>query len=63
MEPVEPAPKDLRIDVARMIGDGPCVVRVTHTPSGTTVTVGDQDSTEANREMALTRIQEILSGP
>jgi protein subunit release factor A len=45
-----------------MIGEGPCAVRVTHTPSGTTVTVDDQDSTDANREMALVRIQEMLSG-
>jgi protein subunit release factor A len=57
---MNPAAEDLRIDVARMIGDGPCAVRVTHLPSGTTVTVDDQDSTAANREVAVARIEEIL---
>jgi protein subunit release factor A len=53
---------DLRIDVARMVGDGPCAVRVTHTPTGTTVQVDDQPSTEANRDLALTRLREMLAG-
>jgi len=53
---------DLRIDVARMVSDGPCAVRVTHTPTGTTVLVDDQPNTEANRDLALAQLREKLSG-
>jgi protein subunit release factor A len=58
---VDVPPEDLRIDVARMVDDGPCAVRVTHTPTGTTVVVDDQLSTEANRDLALARLREKLS--
>jgi protein subunit release factor A len=59
---VDLSPEDLRIDVARMVGDSPCAVRVTHSPTGTTVQVDDQPSTEANRDLALARLREKLSG-
>ena len=55
------SPEDLRIDVARMVGDGPCAVRVTHRPTGTTVQVDDQPSTEANRDLALAQLRDKLS--
>jgi protein subunit release factor A len=59
---VESVPEDVRIDVARMVDGGPCAVRVTHTPTGTTVQVDDQASTDANRDLALDRLREKLSG-
>lgn len=58
---MEFAPEDLRIDVATVVDGGPCGVRVTHLPTGTTVIVDDQDSTEANRDAALGRLQEMVS--
>ena len=58
---VEFAPEDLRIDVARIVGGGPCGVRVTHAPTGTTVWVDDQVSTEANRDLAMSRLREKMS--
>jgi protein subunit release factor A len=59
---VDFAPEDLRIDVARMVDDGPCAVRVTHRPTGTTVEVNDQGSTDANRDVALARLREKIPG-
>lgn len=56
------APEDVRIDVARMLDDGPCGVRVIHTPTGTTVEVDDQGSTDANRDLALTRLRKMVLG-
>ena len=59
--PVDIPPEDVRIDVARMLDDGPCGVRVIHTPTGMTVEVDDQDSTEANRELALAQLRQMVS--
>ena len=60
-ERVEIAPEDLRIDVARMVGVGPCGVRFTHTPTGMSVSVDDLVSTEANRDLAMSRLLAKLS--
>jgi protein subunit release factor A len=57
------SPEDLRIDVARMVDDSPCAVRVTHTPTGMTVQVDDQPSTDANRDLALVRLRDKLAEP
>jgi peptide chain release factor 2 len=57
---MEIAPEDLRVDVMRMMGGGPCGVRITHIPSGTVVGVDDQPSTEENRERALFLLREQL---
>ena len=40
----------------------PVPSRVTHSPTGTTVQVDDQPSTEANRDLAVARLREKLSG-
>jgi len=57
---VELDPENLRIDVARILDSGRCAVRVTHHP-GTTVSVDDQPSTEANRQLAIARVADELS--
>ncbi len=54
--------EDFRIDVARMIDEGPCGVRVTHVPTGMAVLVDDQASTDTNRELALDRLRKKLAG-
>jgi protein subunit release factor A len=53
-------PDDLRIDLIRVAGDGPCHVRLVHLPTGASVTVGDQSSIEENRERALALLTEEL---
>lgn len=58
---MELAPEDLRINVARMVGGGPCGVRVTHTPTGESVWVDDQATTEANRDLAISRLREKMA--
>jgi len=58
---VEIEPEDLRIDVAKMVGGGPCGVRVTHVPTGTNAWADDQVSTEANRDLVVARLREKMS--
>jgi protein subunit release factor A len=57
---VELAPEDLG-SAARMEAGSPCGVRVTHTPTGASVWVDDQASTEENRDIAVSRLQEKMS--
>jgi protein subunit release factor A len=59
---VELASEDLRIDVIRTVGDGPCAVRITHMPTGRSVTVHDQPTTEDNKERAMDLLRESF-GP
>ena len=58
---VELSPDDVRIDVCRTPGNGPCAVRVTHLPTGQIVTVDDQATTEDNRNRALNVLRASLS--
>jgi hypothetical protein len=53
-------PDDLRIDLIRVAGGRPDAIRVTHLPTGTTVTVDDQPSAQENHERALERLLERL---
>jgi protein subunit release factor A len=54
-------PDDLRMDLIRVAGDGPCPVHLVHLPTGASVTVGDQPSIEENRERALALLTDQLS--
>jgi protein subunit release factor A len=60
---VELAPEDLRIEVTRMEDEGPCGVRVIHTPTGTSAWADGQASNKGNRDLALSRLREKMSGP
>jgi protein subunit release factor A len=61
---VDLSPEDVRVDVIRIAGDGPCAVRVTHVPTGTAVTVDDQLTIKDNRARAIALLREALaSGP
>ncbi len=62
MDRVELASEDLRIDVGRQIGGGACSIRITHLPTGTTVTVDDQPTTKDNRNRAMAMLRESLAG-
>lgn len=53
-------PDDLRIDLIRVAGDGPCPVRLVHLPTGRSVTVGDQPTISENRDKALVLLTQEL---
>jgi protein subunit release factor A len=53
-------PRDLRMDIVRVACDDPCPVRVTHFPSGKTVTVGGQPTIAENRVQALALLDELV---
>ncbi|HVA59209.1 MAG TPA: hypothetical protein VNG13_01575 [Mycobacteriales bacterium] len=57
---VELAPGELRIDVDR--AGHRTAVRVTHVPSGKSVTVDDEPSNHLSRERALTLLGKRLGG-
>jgi protein subunit release factor A len=57
---VDIEPDDVRVDIIRVTGVGPCAVRATYLPTGTTVTVDDLASIEANRAEALARLAEAI---
>jgi len=57
---VELAPEDLRIDTF-VVRRGPSPVRVTHIPTGVSVMVEDQETTQANHEVAMSCLRELLT--
>src|SRR4051812_33168026 len=58
---VELDPEDLRIDLIRQAPGPSCAVRVTHLPTGQSVTVDDAPDSGIAREIALRRLSELLS--
>jgi protein subunit release factor A len=58
---VDIADGDLRFDVIRVGAGGPCVVRVTHLPTGTSATVDDQPSIPESRKLAYERLVALLA--
>ncbi len=68
-EPPAPAERDLRWEYFRASGPGgqrrnkvATAVRLTHLPSGVTVTASERRSRRQNREVALRRLKERLAG-
>ena len=57
---MEIPPKDLRIDTTRIIGGG-SIVRITHLPTGTSVTVDDGDTMRSNRDRAMRELEQLLN--